>query len=149
LRTTVNSQLRIGTGFIKIMGIQWDDKYATGNDEIDSQHKQIFAYLDDLEEHMKTGATQKWVENFMASLAIYTRTHFCYEEICMRQAKCPVAAQNKEQHGKLLSAFTDSFEQFKREGVSDELLVKLQKFLTSWLVNHIMKIDVHLQACIK
>ena len=131
------------------MGIQWDDKYSTGNAEIDSQHKQIFSYLDDLEDHMKSGASQKWVESFMASLGIYTRTHFCYEEVCMRQAKCSVAAKNKDQHGKLLEAFGKAKMRFEAEGVSDELLDQLQKFLTSWLVNHIMKIDIHLKDCVK
>ena len=131
------------------MGFQWDDKYATGNDEIDKQHKQIFAYLDDLEAHMEKGASQKWVTQFMSSLGLYTRSHFCYEEICMRQVKCPVADKNKEQHGKLLGLFAKTQKRFDTEGVSDELLKEVQRFLTSWLVNHIMKIDVHLKACIK
>jgi len=131
------------------MGFQWDDKYATGNDEIDKQHKQIFAYLDDLEAHMEKGASQKWVTQFMSSLGLYTRSHFCYEEICMRQVKCPVADKNKEQHGKLRALFAKAQKRFDTEGVSDELLKEVQRFLTSWLVNHIMKIDVHLKACIK
>ena len=131
------------------MAIQWDDKYSTGNDEVDSQHKQLFSYLDDLEAHIESGADEKYVKNFMAALGIYTRTHFCYEEICMRKFKCPTAEENKVQHGKLLEAFTEAKERFEREGVSDELLEQLRKFLISWLVNHIMKIDVHLKACIK
>ena len=129
------------------MGFQWDEKYSTGNDEIDKQHKQIFAYLDDLEEHIENGASQKWVENFMTSLGLYTRSHFCFEEICMRRAKCAVASQNKVQHGKLLAAFSAAQQRFEREGVSDELLQQLRTFLTSWLVNHIMKIDTHLKDC--
>ncbi|MDQ6980166.1 MAG: hemerythrin family protein [Ghiorsea sp.] len=131
------------------MGFQWDDKYSTGNTEIDNQHKQIFAYLDELEERIENGASQKWVQNFMDALGLYTRSHFCYEEICMRQAKCSVAAKNKDQHAKLLAAFSKAAKRFEREGVSDELLAQLQAFLTSWLVNHIMKIDIHLNECNK
>lgn len=131
------------------MGFQWDDKYSTGNDEIDKQHKQIFAYLDDLEAHMKQGATLQWVTNFMDALGLYTRSHFCYEEICMRRLKCPVSEKNKQQHGKLLQLFNHAQKRFEKEGVSDELLVEVQQFLTSWLVNHIMKIDIHLRACAK
>lgn len=131
------------------MAIKWDDKYATGNVEIDNQHKQIFAYLADLEDHMETGATQKWVASFMNTLGIYTRTHFCYEEVCMRQVKCPIAATNKSQHGKLLEAFGDAMTRFESEGVSDDFLESLKAFLTNWLVNHIMKTDMHIKACIK
>ncbi len=131
------------------MGFQWDEKYSTGNNEIDKQHKQIFTYLDDLEAHMKQGASLKWVTHFMTALGLYTRTHFCFEEICMRRTKCPVADKNKQQHGKLLKIFDKAQKRFEKEGVSDELLIEVQNFLTSWLVNHIMKIDVHLKACAK
>ncbi len=129
------------------MGFQWDEKYSTGNAEIDKQHKQIFAYLDELEEHIEKGASQEWASRFMADLGLYTRSHFCYEEMCMRRAKCAAAAQNKVQHTKLLAAFSAVQKRFEREGVSDELLSQLQTFLTSWLVNHIMKIDVRLKDC--
>ena len=136
-------------GHTKTMAIKWDDKYSTGNDDIDNQHKQIFAYLDDLEDHIENGASEKWVSDFMSALGLYTRSHFCFEEVCMRRAKCDVASQNKVQHGKLLVAFTAANQRFKSEGISDELLQQLRKFLTSWLVNHIMKVDIHLQDCIK
>ncbi len=129
------------------MGFQWDDKYATGNEEIDNQHKKIFAYLDELEEHIENGADQEWMEHFMNALGLYTRSHFCFEEMCMRRAKCAVASQNKVQHTKLLSAFSAAQKRFQQEGVTAELLQQLQAFLTSWLVNHIMKIDIHLRDC--
>ena len=129
------------------MGFQWDDKYATGNTEIDNQHKQIFAYLDELEEHIESGASQEWTAQFMTAVGLYTRSHFCYEEMCMRKAKCAAAAQNKVQHTKLLAAFSAAKKRFEQEGVSDELLDQLRKFLTSWLVNHIMKIDIRLRDC--
>ncbi len=129
------------------MGFQWDDKYSTGNDEIDKQHKQIFAYLDELEDHIEKGASQEWVERFMSGVGLYTRSHFCFEEMCMRRSKCAAAAQNKVQHTKLLAAFSAADKRLKQEGISDALLQQLRTFLTSWLVNHIMKIDVKLKDC--
>jgi hemerythrin-like metal-binding protein len=129
------------------LGFKWDDKYSTGNDEIDNQHKQIFAYLDELEDHIENGASQQWVEQFMTSLGLYTRSHFCFEEMCMRRAKCVTASKNKVQHGKLLAAFSAVQKRLEKEGISDELLQQLRSFLTSWLVNHIMKIDIHLRDC--
>ncbi|MDQ7059244.1 MAG: hemerythrin family protein, partial [Ghiorsea sp.] len=95
----------------------------------------------------ENGASQEWVETFMSAIGLFTRSHFCFEEMCMRKAKCDVASQNKVQHTKLLAAFSAAQQRFKNEGVTDELLSHLQKFLTSWLVNHIMKIDVHLNDC--
>jgi len=127
------------------MAIKWDVKYSTGNDEIDNQHKQIFAYLDELEDHIEHGASEKWVSDFMVSLGLYTRSHFCFEEVCMRRAKCAIASKNKIQHGKLLATFAATQKKFKADGITDELLQQLRVFLTSWLVNHIMKVDIQLK----
>ncbi len=129
------------------MSLQWDEKYSTGNDEVDTQHKQLFDYLNELEDRIEKGASQQWAEQFMAAVGLYTRTHFCFEEMCMRRAKCAVAAQNKVQHTKLLAAFVAMNNRFKQEGISDDLLQQLKAFLTSWLVNHIMKIDIQLKDC--
>jgi len=131
------------------MSLTWSDEYSTGDNEIDKQHKQLFQYLGDLEEHIKTGASDAYMKRFLDNLGLYTRSHFCYEEICMRQNKCPIADKNKEQHAKLLDAYTHYRERFEIEGVSEDLLQKLHGFLLSWLTNHILKIDTNLKACIK
>lgn len=131
------------------MAIAWSDDYSTGDDEIDKQHKQLFQYLAELEDRMKTGVTDEYLKSFLNHLGIYTRSHFCYEEICMRQKKCPIAKKNQEQHDKLLSAYTHYMQRFEIEGASEELIQKVHDFLVSWLVNHILKIDTHLRACAK
>jgi hemerythrin-like metal-binding protein len=129
------------------MPIAWSDDYSTGNPDIDEQHKQLFQYLADLEEHMAGGADEAYVKRFLDMLGLYTRSHFCFEEICMRRSKCPVAEKNKEQHRKLLDTYRLYRERFEREGVSEDLLEKLHAFLESWLVNHILRIDTHLRNC--
>ena len=129
------------------MSIVWSDEYSTGEPEIDKQHKQLFKYLADLEAHIASGVTDEYMKQFLDYLGLYTRSHFCYEEICMRQKKCPVAKQNQEQHDKLLQDYTHYRERFEIEGVSADLLNKLHAFLLSWLTNHILKIDTNLKAC--
>jgi len=130
------------------MALAWKDEYNTGEPDVDKQHQILFKYLADLEVHMAQGIDARYVGNLLDNLGLFTRSHFCYEEICMRRAKCPAAAKNKEQHGKLLEAYTHYRERFEREGVSDDLVQKLHDFLESWLVNHILKIDTQLKACL-
>jgi hemerythrin-like metal-binding protein len=131
------------------MALAWKDEYSTGENEVDKQHKILFKYLADLETHMARGDIDaRYVGNLLDNLGLFTRSHFCYEEICMRRTKCPVAAKNKEQHGKLLETYTRYRERFEIEGISDDLIQRLHDFLESWLVNHILKIDTHLKACI-
>jgi len=131
------------------MPIVWKDEYNTGEPEVDKQHKILFKYLEDLEAHMKAGdINDHYVKMLLDNLGIFTRSHFCYEEICMRRLKCPVAAENKMIHAKLLAAYTSFRERFDLEGISDDLIQKLHDFLESWLINHILKIDTQLRDCV-
>ncbi|RME81812.1 MAG: hemerythrin [Zetaproteobacteria bacterium] len=129
------------------MAIAWSEKYETGDPEIDQQHKQLFKYVDDLERHMEQGVDDEYLRKFLNFLGIYTRSHFCYEEICMRQRKCPLAKKNQEQHDKLVEAYKHYLHRFETEGASEELVRKLHDFLLSWLTNHILKIDTSLRSC--
>jgi len=130
------------------MAVVWSEEYSTGNSDIDEQHQQLFQYLADLEEHMKSGVDSAYMRRFLDFLGLYTRSHFCFEEICMRQKSCPVAGKNKEQHKKLLEAYTEFLHRFEVEGISDDLIKRLHDFLESWLVNHILRVDTHLRKCV-
>lgn len=130
------------------MALAWKEEYNTGEAEVDKQHQILFNYLADLEVQMQKGIDERYVGNLLDNLGLFTRSHFCYEEICMRRAKCPVAAKNKEQHSKLLETYVRYRERFEREGMSDDLVQKLHDLLESWLINHILKIDTHLKACL-
>jgi len=130
------------------MAVHWTEDYATGDPEIDAQHKQLFQYIADLEQHLNAqDVSERYLAQFLDYLGLYTRTHFCYEEICMRRRKCPVAEKNKEQHEKLLQAYQRFRARFEEEGASRELLEQLHDFLLSWLKNHILRIDTHLRNC--
>ncbi|MBL1352660.1 MAG: hemerythrin family protein [Zetaproteobacteria bacterium] len=131
------------------MTVIWKDEYNTGEPEIDKQHKVIFKYLDDLEAHMQAGdIDDNYVKCLMDNLGIFTRSHFCYEEICMRRYKCPIGAKNKDIHTKLLKTYTAYRHQLDDEGVTEDLIQKIHDFIESWLLNHIIKIDTQLRDCI-
>lgn len=131
------------------MPIVWKEEYNTGEPEVDKQHKVIFKYLADLEAHMQTGnINDSYIKILLDNLGVFTRSHFCYEEICMRRLKCPAASENKEYHAKLLAAYTRYCERFETEGASADLIQKIHDFLESWLVNHILKIDTQLRSCV-
>lgn len=129
------------------MTIAWSEEYSTVDSQVDKQHQVLFGYLSKLEENMAKGVTERQIKSLLDNLGLYTRSHFCYEEICMRKKQCPVSEKNKEQHAKLLDAYVHYRQRFEVEGLSDELVQGLHDFLESWLVNHILKIDTHLRAC--
>jgi hemerythrin-like metal-binding protein len=130
------------------MQLQWDETYATGHAEIDDQHQQIFAYLNDLEHQIQQPFSKKWAEEFIATLIHYIRNHFYFEEMVMRKKECSVASKNKAQHIKLLAALTRTQQQLKQGGYDVESLARLQTFLAHWFMYHTLHIDIKLRDCI-
>ena len=73
------------------MLIQWTEKYATGVDEIDDQHKEIFNQLNRLHDAITSGLGKEVIEDILAFSQDYAAKHFAFEEACMEKYQCPVA----------------------------------------------------------
>lgn len=133
------------------MAIEWKNNYETGDKRIDGQHKNLFEYINRLEGLIQTGQAGRAidkveVENLLGFLDSFVNTHFAYEELCMSQRRCPVAAQNKEAHNRFMQVFEDFNQRYAQLGVDLPMLTDLHRTLTYWLTNHICRIDVSLRA---
>ena len=132
------------------MAIQWQDKYRTGVDPIDSQHQKIFEFCNKLEELIEQGIDSgPKVDNLLMFLTTYAKTHFIYEENCMFKHACPAAKANRDAHARFLGFLSES--QAKRYSSESTLdwMRELSGFLEKWLDGHICQIDVKLRKCIQ
>lgn len=130
--------------------ISWKEEYNTGVKDIDEQHQDLFDYVNQLDECIKEkefeGAKIEIILNF---LQMFCATHFCLEEVCMRQRSCPVQEKNKKAHDKFLAFYSDFQEKYRRTDQKQLMIEKLRAALETWLVNHILKIDMHIKSCTK
>jgi hemerythrin len=133
------------------VAVHWNEQYEVGDTRVDSQHKNLFEYVNRLEGIIERGKSgQKLdlteLENLVVFLDMYVNTHFAYEELCMNLRKCPAALQNKDAH----NGFLEFWQNFQRENalsnVNLSTLEHLLETLTTWLTNHICKIDVQLRV---
>lgn len=117
----------------------WREEYAMGDQEVDSQHRQLFVLLDRLYEAVCIGEGQSAVGGVLEELLAYTREHFHSEEVVMREIGYPALQQHQQEHERLLSEVRHQLETFRRGEriVSIELL----EFMNNWLGNHILKSD--------
>lgn len=131
------------------MPIQWSDQYAVGDPQTDHQHKNLFEYVNQLEQLIEQGKSgslkHQEVENLFVFLDAYVNTHFAYEELCMALRGCKVAQKNKEAHNKFLEFWAEFNRQHTPQNVSVAALQTLHTTLTGWLTQHICKIDVALR----
>ncbi len=129
--------------------LQWNSMYETGVREVDNQHKKLFDMINAFDKSIREKKAESTIHETLSFLGDYVKTHFNFEEKCMEEMKCPVAAKNVQAHTSFLQTYSQFAERFRTEGYSDELAKELHKTAEAWLVKHICGVDVHLKFCVK
>lgn len=122
------------------MTIEWKDNLATGINEIDAQHKELFKRINLLFEACSKNKGRAEVGNLMKFLEEYVVIHFDTEEKYMIRFNYPEYSSHKEEHSNFTRDLLDLKKQFD---VSTETLtlLKLNRKLVDWLRNHIGDVD--------
>lgn len=117
--------------------IVWSDELATGINVIDSQHKRIVHYINQLTDAKHLDAPEL-VGEVLNELIDYTLSHFAFEESLMDDAGYSAAAVHKRTH----DAFREKIESYKkRHQAGEDVSEKLFQLLNVWLMNHIAEDD--------
>ena len=125
--------------------MKWADEYATGNEQIDDQHKMIFKMAEDFRSALDEGGGERVYDLMLQSLAFYVRTHFGYEEECMVKYACPIADGNKRAHAKFVDVLSRFQQRFEEKGFDRVDARELVDTVDEWLADHICRIDVRLK----
>lgn len=124
--------------------LAWEEKYRVGVGRIDTHHKQLFEFANDIEQSLQAGKLPPGAEEAVGFLVDYAKLHFEHEEKCMARHQCPIAHRNQEAHKQFLSAIA-TFQERLGKDPDIKLLANIHNFLESWLTNHICTIDVQLR----
>ena len=121
---------------------EWKNDFSVGEETIDSQHKKLLDQVNKILDVVVFGVEAKIVEdNIMNFLEEYIKEHFLYEEEYMRKIKYPYIKKHRQEH----RSFVKNYIKFKKElemGVDkSKLILKVENFLGTWLLNHIGKED--------
>jgi hemerythrin len=130
------------------MLIQWSEKYATGLEEIDQQHKEIINQLNRLHDAITAGLGKEVVAGILRFTEAYANKHFEFEETCMERHRCPVAQLNREQHGLFREKMAHSAQILESGDPTPEQVIALYRELRDWIQNHILKVDTNLRSCV-
>lgn len=125
--------------------MKWQPHYATGDAQIDEQHKTLFASSDQFRETLEAGEGRATYDLFLEFLTAYAEAHFDSEEGCMLAHKCPVAAQNKHEHGLFLKMIEKENDRFAEQGFNVAAAEATLNMIDRWLDSHICRIDVQLR----
>jgi hemerythrin len=130
------------------MSLTWDAAtMATGVASIDEQHRLLIAKLNQLFEVMKRGQGGKVLEDLLAFVGDYARSHFAHEENCMHRMACPAAAANQAAHAAFLQTFASISKRMAVTGPTTALVLETQRELSGWLRGHIVRVDTQMRSC--
>lgn len=115
----------------------WDPSLSVGIEVIDTQHRRIIDYINDLYIARNDNDSAK-VSEVLNGLVDYTRTHFVFEEALMQQAGYTLSESHKKVHDAFIAHINKYVQRHENgEDITRGLLSDLQ----IWLTNHIQNED--------
>jgi len=124
--------------------IVWTSTLATGDDEIDNQHKELFRLIDRFNTALMQNCSAKDIKEAFSFLEDYTIKHFGYEQNIMSSKGYPEYAAHKAQHDHFIKSFLEIRNEYEASGSSSTLLFKVRRQIIDWLLRHIKSVDVRL-----
>lgn len=120
--------------------------YETGVPLVDTQHRVLIEHINKLEQFTRNPPHRAEIDRLMQFLESYVVSHFKFEEQCMQRFHCPNHEENHRAHGQFLEAFTKLKLEYQQNGPSALFLNKLYSTASSWIHQHILKIDTRLKT---
>ena len=122
-------------------------EYYTGIAAIDQEHTRLFELAEETYQLLNDDFIQDKTDSLIhliSELINYTRTHFAHEEEYQRSINYAAIEDHMAMHRK----FEDKLMEFDPDTLGNDFnsqndtVEELLGFLTSWLVNHILKVDM-------
>lgn len=131
------------------MAILWKEDLATGVEEIDNQHKELFRRINNLLDACTQGKGKDEVLNTIRFLDDYVMVHFTAEEGLQKAYNYPDYTSHKALHAEFIKNISDIKKAIEKEGVGLHLVLRTNRTVVDWLLNHIGQIDKKLGAFLK
>ena len=118
------------------MELKWDDTYSVYIEELDEQHKKLFAMINKFYEMLEKGNSSNVIlTTVIAEMKKYAVQHFSREEHIMMLKGFPRLKNHQIRH----KEFAEKVKQLETKIQKGAIILpsEIAKFLKDWLVNHI------------
>ena len=114
------------------MYAEFDESLVTGNEMIDSQHKELIAKINSLVESCEKDGGKVAAIKMLDYLAEYTEFHFNAEEKLQEEIEYPGIEEHKKQHQELYRVVDELHEMLEEQ---------VNRNVIQWLYKHIKGFD--------
>jgi hemerythrin len=118
----------------------WREDYSVHIPQIDVQHQQLVAIINELHAAMLQGTANAALGRILDELVRYAQSHFAYEEAMLQQRGYSSLTVHRAEHQKLTQQVAELQERFRAGKLT--LSVQVMQFLKEWLANHILTRDM-------
>jgi hemerythrin len=117
----------------------WSDDFSIGNEEIDTQHKELIRILDNLNQSIVNKGENHSIKGTILELQHYAVLHFSTEEVYM----CDLMYEELENHIQQHDFFRAKVKELHSLNIVKgcDKSLELVQFITEWLLNHVMAED--------
>lgn len=124
------------------MNIEFNKSLITGNELIDTQHRELIERVNKLTGECAAGREKNSAIQTLDFLMDYVDFHFSAEEKLQEENSYPLLDAHKKQHEHFAGA-VDSLREMleEEEGPSDAFVAAVKKNVVDWLLNHIQVWD--------
>jgi len=121
--------------------IAWNDALSVDVPEMDEEHRQFIARVNDVNKAIIDAADKSTVEHLMNLMQMEAARHFEHEQQLLEQWKYPEAAAHAERHAQLMAKFNHMMKEFQESDLSFVWALKGLQIKQS-LVEHLMREDL-------
>ncbi|HVO21391.1 MAG TPA: bacteriohemerythrin [Anaeromyxobacter sp.] len=119
----------------------WDGSLEIGHALIDGQHRELFRQVDALFLAIRSGRSAGELGDLLGYLGDYVISHFGTEEALMEERAYPGRAAHLAQHAEFVGDLAALQEEYRQEGPSALVVVRVNARVTRWLFEHIARSD--------
>ena len=119
--------------------IPWSDALKVGVETIDTQHEHLTALINRLYEAHRQGHDREILQETIAELDDYVRTHFRDEQEFMREHGYVGIESHIDQHNDFIIKSVEYLIEYSNG--KEELTEEVLEYLTDWWLNHISHTD--------
>ena len=124
------------------MYAEFSDNLITGNEMIDSQHKELISKINDVLKSCEQSNDKLVAVKTLDFLEEYTEYHFSAEEALQREIEYPGYDKHKAHHDAFKQTIADLQDMLQEEeGPSPAFVAKVQEKVVEWLYVHIEGFD--------
>ena len=121
--------------------LKWTESMSVGVPILDSDHRALFRLVNQLHDHMESGAEDAILGAIFDKLVAYIEFHFTREEKVMQACGFPGLAVHLDEHADFTRYIHELRERYA--GAHDPALTQeLLEFLKNWLNTHILIQDM-------